>query len=103
MAVRVLVIEDEPAIGDFIVRGLREEGFAVECATTGTDGWRHLSTASWDVVLLDWWLPGIDGLSLPPGGPGHPGPIPDRPGRGLGPGDRVGRRGERLLVQAVCV
>jgi two-component system copper resistance phosphate regulon response regulator CusR len=61
---QVLVIEDEPAIGDFIVRGLREEGIAVEWATTGPDAWRCLTTSAWDVVLLDWWLPGVDGLTL---------------------------------------
>ena len=30
----------------------------------GTDGWHRLTTAPWDLVLLDWWLPGEDGLSL---------------------------------------
>ncbi len=36
----------------------------VEWATDGDDGWHHLKTAVWDVVLLDWWLPGQDGLAL---------------------------------------
>ena len=61
---RLLVIEDEPAIADFIVRGLREEGFIIEHAAEGNDAWHRLSTETWDVVLLDWWLPGIDGISL---------------------------------------
>ena len=30
----------------------------------GHEGWHHLSTNSWDIVLLDWWLPGPDGLAL---------------------------------------
>lgn len=64
MGIRVLVIEDEDEIADFIVRGLREEGFTVERATDGHDGWHRLSTEAWDIVLLDWWLPGMDGLSL---------------------------------------
>jgi two-component system copper resistance phosphate regulon response regulator CusR len=64
MGIRVLVIEDESAIADFVVRGLREEGFAVTPAADGESGWHELSTASWDVVLLDWWLPGADGLTL---------------------------------------
>jgi two-component system copper resistance phosphate regulon response regulator CusR len=64
MGIRVLVIEDEADIADFIVRGLREEGFTVEQAKNGDDGWHALTTQSWDVVLLDWWLPGADGLSL---------------------------------------
>ena len=64
MGIRVLLIEDEHEIGDFVVRGLREEGFTVEWATDGDAGWHHLRTGSWDVVLLDWWLPGADGLTL---------------------------------------
>ena len=64
MSIRILLVEDERAIGDFVVRGLREEGFTVEWASDGDSGWHELSTATWDVVLLDWWLPGIDGLTL---------------------------------------
>ena len=64
MGIRVLLVEDEQSIGDFVVRGLREEGFAVEWATDGDAGWHHLATSTWDVILLDWWLPGADGLSL---------------------------------------
>ncbi len=64
MGIRLLLIEDEHAIGDFISRGLREEGFNVEWATDGAAGGHHLTTGTWDVILLDWWLPGVDGLSL---------------------------------------
>jgi two-component system copper resistance phosphate regulon response regulator CusR len=64
MGIRILVIEDEDEIADFLVRGLREEGFTVERAADGEDGWHHLKSGTWDVVLLDWWLPGSDGLSL---------------------------------------
>ena len=64
MSARLLVVEDEDAIADFLVRGLREEGFAVERSADGTDGWHRLATEAWDAVLLDWWLPGADGLTL---------------------------------------
>src|SRR5262245_30948003 len=64
MSIRILLIEDEEAIGDFVARGLREEGFTVEWATDGDDGWHHLKTVVWDVVLLDWWRPCPDGLTL---------------------------------------
>jgi len=64
MGFRILVVEDEDEIADFVVRGLREEGYAVERAADGEDGWHRLRTAAWDVVLLDWWLPGTDGLAL---------------------------------------
>jgi two-component system copper resistance phosphate regulon response regulator CusR len=64
MGIRILVIEDETAIADFIIRGLREEGFTVEHAANGEDGWHALETGPWDVVILDWWLPGPDGLTL---------------------------------------
>lgn len=64
MGVRVLTIEDEPQIADFLVRGLREEGFIVEHAADGAAAWDAMQSGSWDVVLLDWWLPGQDGLRL---------------------------------------
>jgi two-component system copper resistance phosphate regulon response regulator CusR len=64
MGIRILVIEDEDEIADFLLRGLREEGFAVERAADSEEGWHHLKSGIWDVVLLDWWLPGSDGLTL---------------------------------------
>jgi two-component system copper resistance phosphate regulon response regulator CusR len=57
-------VEDEAFIADFLVRGLREEGFTVEHAAEGDSGWHALRTGEWDVVLLDWWLPGPDGYEL---------------------------------------
>ncbi len=64
MGLHILVIEDEAEIADYLVRGLREEGFTVEHAPDGESGWHALHTGAWDVVLLDWWLPGPDGLTL---------------------------------------
>ena len=64
MGIRILIVEDDPSIADFIVRGLREDGYAVVHAAGGREGRHRLSTESWDVVLLDWWLPDIDGVTL---------------------------------------
>jgi two-component system, OmpR family, copper resistance phosphate regulon response regulator CusR len=64
MGIRILVVEDEANIADFLVRGLREEGFVVEHAADGVQAWHALRAGSWDLVLLDWWLPGQDGLAL---------------------------------------
>lgn len=64
MSCRVLVIEDEERIADFLVRGLAEEGYHVEHAADGPAGWSALQAGAWDLVLLDWWLPGEDGLQL---------------------------------------
>ncbi len=64
MSFRLLVVEDEAEIADFLVRGLREEGFAVEHAADGPMARTLLRSGSWDLVLLDWWLPGEDGLDV---------------------------------------
>jgi two-component system, OmpR family, copper resistance phosphate regulon response regulator CusR len=64
MGSRILVIEDEANIADYLVSGLREEGYTVEHAADGDSGRRRLESQSWDLVLLDWWLPGEDGLAL---------------------------------------
>jgi two-component system, OmpR family, copper resistance phosphate regulon response regulator CusR len=64
VGVRVLLVEDEPGIASFVVRGLREEGFTVEHAADGPGGLHALRHGPWDVALLDWWLPGMDGLAV---------------------------------------
>jgi two-component system copper resistance phosphate regulon response regulator CusR len=64
MGIRILVVEDEDPIADFVTRGLREEGYTVERAADGESAWHALSGGGWDVILLDWWLPGPDGLTL---------------------------------------
>jgi len=64
MSIRVLLVEDEPAIADFVVRGLREEGFVVDHQADGPGGLHALRGGTWDVALLDWWLPGFDGLTV---------------------------------------
>jgi two-component system copper resistance phosphate regulon response regulator CusR len=64
VGIRILLIEDDAQIADFLVRGLREEGFTVEYAADGDDGWHALQGGPWDLVVLDWFLPGPDGLTL---------------------------------------
>lgn len=64
MSVRILVIEDEPGIADFLVRGLTEEGYGVALAEDGNHAWLRLQSETWDLVILDWWLPGEDGLQI---------------------------------------
>ncbi len=64
MSLRLLVVEDEPEIADFLIRGLREEGYVVEHAADGATCWHMLKSGSWDLVLLDWWIPGEEGLSI---------------------------------------
>jgi len=64
MSSRILIIEDEPRIADFLLRGLREEGYAVEHVADGPSGTFALQREMWDLVLLDWWLPGEDGIDV---------------------------------------
>ena len=59
-----LIIEDDKAIADFIARGLRESGFAVDVAANGDDGLEAALTGQPDVAIVDLMLPGRDGLSL---------------------------------------
>ncbi len=64
MGIRVLVVEDEDEFADFVVRGLREEGFTVERASDAIGALHLLRSGPWDVVLLDRGLAGEDGLAL---------------------------------------
>src|SRR3954447_6398114 len=61
---KILVVEDETAIADFVQRGLEAEGYAVECAGDGTEGERQALKGDPDLVVLDLMLPGRDGMSV---------------------------------------
>jgi DNA-binding response OmpR family regulator len=63
-APRVLVIEDEPGIVDFVRRGLESEGFAVDVALDGLEGERLALKGGFDAVVLDLMLPGRGGLEI---------------------------------------
>jgi two-component system OmpR family response regulator len=59
---RLLVVEDEPKLGALIVRALRAEGHVVDLAETGEDALWRAGSRSYDAVVLDVALPGIDGF-----------------------------------------
>jgi two-component system OmpR family response regulator len=62
--VRVLVVEDEVRMAALLERALREEGYAVDVATDGTDGLWLVTENDYDAVVLDAMLPGVDGFEL---------------------------------------
>ena len=61
---RLLVVEDDDTIRETVAEALEMEGFAVTAATNGRSAWDLLSRDSYDLVVLDLMLPGINGLDL---------------------------------------
>ncbi len=64
MAERILVIEDEERIAQFLKRGLIYEGYRVDVAYDGLAGLEMAREQPPDLVILDWMLPGLDGLEV---------------------------------------
>jgi len=60
----ILVIEDDGKTGDYLKKGLRESGYAVDLARTGTDGLHMALEHEYELVVLDVMLPGIDGWQI---------------------------------------
>jgi len=61
---KLLVVEDEVKAAAYLRKGLTEEGYTVEVAYTGVDGLHMASVGEYDLVILDWMLPGIDGFAV---------------------------------------
>jgi two-component system OmpR family response regulator len=61
---RILVVEDDIKIAQFIQKGLKSSGFAVDHAATGTSGFQMAFEDSYDTMVVDIMLPGLDGISL---------------------------------------
>ena len=65
MSRRILVVEDDPQLADYLLKGLREDGFTAEHAADGRDGLFLASDSRFDAIVMDRMLPGgIDGLAL---------------------------------------
>lgn len=60
----LLVVEDDTNVARFLVRGLQEEGWDVDLCTRGDDAVTQGTRHPYDLILLDWRLPGLDGLSV---------------------------------------
>lgn len=62
---KILIVDDEPAIGEVLSASLRDEGFVVETARDGRSGLNSIESFKPDIVLLDIWMPGeLDGLDV---------------------------------------
>jgi len=61
---RILIVEDEPTLGQQLKTTLEQNGYAVDLSTDGEDGHFLGSTEDYDAVILDLGLPEIDGLTV---------------------------------------
>ena len=62
--VKILIVEDEPKTGDYLLQGLVEAGFVVDLVRDGSAGLHQALTDNYDLAILDVMLPGLDGWSV---------------------------------------
>ncbi len=61
---RLLLVEDEPKLGDYLKQGLTESGFVVDLARDGLEGLHLARTSDYDLLVLDVMLPKLDGIQV---------------------------------------
>jgi two-component system OmpR family response regulator len=61
---RILVIEDDPTVGQYVKRGLEEHRWSVDLTTDGEEGERRASSEAYDLIVLDMRLPGKSGIEV---------------------------------------
>lgn len=61
---KLLIIEDDPKIIAFVQKGLQEEGFIVDAAGDGEEGLYLAEQYTYDLLIIDWMLPKLDGLKI---------------------------------------
>ena len=64
MTRKILIIEDDAATADYVAKGLAEAGYVVDLATDGREGFFLASEGSFDLLIVDRMMPGMDGLSV---------------------------------------
>jgi len=61
---RILIVEDDRKIANAIMKGFKQESFAVDVSLDGKDGFGQASTIEYDLIILDRMLPGLDGMEI---------------------------------------
>lgn len=61
---KILLIEDEPGITSFLQQGLQEEGYVIDTADRGNTGLQMALSQNYDLLLVDWMLPGLTGIEI---------------------------------------
>lgn len=61
---KVLVVEDNPKLARFLQKAFVEEGYAVDCVSDGETATQQVAQTNYDIIVLDWMLPGMDGLTF---------------------------------------
>lgn len=61
---KILVVEDEKKVANFLRKGLQEEGYAVDLADNGQDGLYLATDKEYDLIILDIYLPKLDGIAV---------------------------------------
>jgi DNA-binding response OmpR family regulator/HPt (histidine-containing phosphotransfer) domain-containing protein len=61
---RILLVDDDQTLIDLLTRTLKEQSYAIDVATDGEEGWVYGCTYTYDLIILDWSLPKLDGISL---------------------------------------
>lgn len=61
---RILIVEDEPGIFNFLKQGLEEESYAIDIAEDGKKGLDLALSGEYDLLLLDWMVPGLSGIEV---------------------------------------
>jgi two-component system, OmpR family, response regulator len=61
---KILIVEDDRDTAAYLVKGLNESGYTVDCATDGREGLFFATSGNYSVIVLDRMLPGMDGLAL---------------------------------------
>src|SRR6185437_15811249 len=64
MSRRILVVEDDADTAEYILKGLREDGYTVEHVADGRDGLYMATASSFDAIVMDRMVPGMDGLTV---------------------------------------
>jgi len=62
--VKILIVEDEAGISQFLKQGLEEENYQISLAYNGRDGLKSALANNYDLLLLDWMLPGMNGIEI---------------------------------------
>ncbi len=69
---RILIVEDDRKLAEFVARGLRAERFAVDLAANGREGENYINSYAYDLLLLDLMLPQIERHGIASPGPPFP-------------------------------